>query len=48
MISDTARRRYQAIVPPHVNDAYSYCVTFVGKASVRGAYARSRDIAAVV
>ena len=26
---------------------YSYCVTFVGKASVRGAYARSRDIAAV-
>jgi len=23
MISDTARRRYQAIVPPHVNDAYT-------------------------
>jgi RNA polymerase sigma factor (sigma-70 family) len=23
MISDTARRRYQAIVPPHVDDAYA-------------------------
>ena len=23
MISDAARRRYQAIVPPHVDDAYA-------------------------
>ena len=28
--------------------AYSYCVIFVGKACARGAFGRSRDIAAVV